>query len=107
MTQLCVDQGSQLCNVFTATAGVLPASSTAFTRIGVESIKSVYVAFNESGREARGPAIMGLHLKLLLDPLAHNFSLAAFVCIDFIIQRPHIFGRDRMRQFAEDLSKRG
>jgi hypothetical protein len=63
MTQLCVDQGSQLCNVFTATAGVSPASSTAFTRIGVESIKSVYVAFNESGRDARGPSNNGLAVK--------------------------------------------
>lgn len=40
----------------TGTAGVSPASSNAFTQVRVESDNPDYVAFNESGRDARGPS---------------------------------------------------
>jgi len=44
---------------FTGTAGVPPASSSAFTQVPVESGSSDKVAFNESGRDARGPSKSG------------------------------------------------
>ena len=42
--------------LFTGTAGVPPASSGNFTQAQVESVNSQDVAFNESGRDARGPS---------------------------------------------------
>jgi ATP-dependent helicase/nuclease subunit A len=46
--------------VDTGTAGVSPASSNAFTQGTVESDNPGDVAFNESGRDARGPSNGGL-----------------------------------------------
>ncbi len=43
----------------TGTAGVSPASSNTFTQVPVEPDNPDYVAFNESGRDARGPSING------------------------------------------------
>ena len=42
--------------VFTGTAGVSPASSIKFTQVTAESVNWDYVAFNEGGRDARGPS---------------------------------------------------
>ena len=43
----------------TGTAGVPPASSNGFTQRAVERVKFDSVAFNESGRDARGPSNSG------------------------------------------------
>jgi ATP-dependent helicase/nuclease subunit A len=43
----------------TGTAGVPPASSNGFTRVPTEAINSDKVAFNEGGRDARGPSKTG------------------------------------------------
>ena len=72
-------------NLFTGTAGVSPASSIAFTHVAVEPIKSVHMAFNEAGGTPAVPVRNCLHLKLLLDPLAHHFRLPALVGVDFIV----------------------
>ena len=45
--------------LFTGIAGVSPASSNAFTLEAVESVNSGAVAFDESGRDARGPSSTG------------------------------------------------
>jgi hypothetical protein len=47
---------SQRFDVFTGTAGVSPASSDKFTQVTAESDNQRDVAFNESGRDARGPS---------------------------------------------------
>jgi predicted flavoprotein YhiN len=47
----------------TGTAGVSSASSNSFTRVALESINSKEVAFNESGRDARGPSKRSLSAK--------------------------------------------
>jgi hypothetical protein len=47
----------------TGTAGVSPASSDGFTLVAVASFNFGRVAFNESGRDARGPSRSGLGVR--------------------------------------------
>ena len=68
--------------VATGTAGVPPASSSGFTRVEDEILNPRYVAFNDGGRDARGPSrskrgFDAEAAKLQLDSLTEENSIPA------------------------------
>jgi hypothetical protein len=67
-------------NLFTGTAGVSPASSNTFTQGAIESGNPGKVAFNESGRDARGP---GEQIDLGKDPPLRENSCIVTIADSF------------------------
>jgi hypothetical protein len=58
-----LDASLKIGQLNTGTAGVSPASSNIFTQGTVAPLNSDNVAFNESGRDARGPSKRGAHFR--------------------------------------------
>ncbi|HEY2971214.1 MAG TPA: UvrD-helicase domain-containing protein [Pyrinomonadaceae bacterium] len=79
--------------LFTGTAGVPPASSHTFTQVSVEAVTVDKMAFNESGRDARGPSEHG-------EQIAFDFDAPAVLRREMIA--PELSVDDQVRVAATD-----